>query len=226
VDLDLFYRHMDPQNGQMGALLKGHLWVEARLNRALELSLTDATALDLDRMSFAAKIDLCLAVGALEEVDAHWLRALNRERNRLAHRLDAEPETDLVPRLLGVSSQPVRRAYEAMGREPANDLTGWFVAALMHLEYGNLMRDYRRTNKRVLDEYYVTMATYELLGKTSKSDEEARRELGVPEPPTIVTSGLALLDPRRLTSQTQTTSVSQERSLAVASHPGERPPLA
>lgn len=91
LDYQLLSSQVGPREKSiLAAFLRGHLWVEARLNAVLEAILVDPSAIDLSRESFARKIALCRAVGGLSPTGAEAILAMNRVRNRLAHNLDAD----------------------------------------------------------------------------------------------------------------------------------------
>ena len=91
LDYQLLASQVGPREGSaLAAFLRGHLWVEARLNAVLEAILVDPSAIDLSRESFARKTALCRAVGGLSPTAAEAILAMNRARNRLAHNLDAD----------------------------------------------------------------------------------------------------------------------------------------
>ena len=69
-------------------LLRAHLYVEAEMVALLEHGVKKPDLLRLDRMPFIRKVELAVALGLLSEYWMPALRQLNKERNKLAHRLD------------------------------------------------------------------------------------------------------------------------------------------
>ena len=69
-------------------ILRGHLWVKAEIVVLLSAAVRYPIHLDLDRMPFANKVKLAVALGLLDEMWLAPLPQLNAERNKLAHRLD------------------------------------------------------------------------------------------------------------------------------------------
>jgi len=91
LDYQLLSSQVGPREKSiLAAFLRGHLWVEARLNAVLEALLVDPSAIDLPRESFARKTALCRAIGGLSPTSAEAIAAMNRVRNRLAHNLNAD----------------------------------------------------------------------------------------------------------------------------------------
>ena len=77
LDESLFAEHM--RNATLlEMVLKGHLWVESCLNRALEISLVAPNRAEIDRLPFAAKLNLCIATGAIPSDES--LAALAEQR--------------------------------------------------------------------------------------------------------------------------------------------------
>jgi hypothetical protein len=73
----------------LGAVLRGHLYVEFELIRLIEAFFVEPSAIDLTRVSFPVKVDLAMAMGILPEEERPALMFLNRLRNKLAHNLEA-----------------------------------------------------------------------------------------------------------------------------------------
>lgn len=77
------------QHAQMSMiLLRGHLLLEQALTAIIELRGERASVV-VDRASFSAKLNVCDGLGLIDEELATAVRLVNRERNHLAHRLDA-----------------------------------------------------------------------------------------------------------------------------------------
>lgn len=183
LDHGLFVEHMRDPN-LLTMVLKGHLWVESCLNRALELSFEHPDRVEIDRLPFSAKVNLCLAASAIRKDDAPALRLLNKIRNRMAHDLhssitDADVralETSLAGALADVYAK-VRKEGDAPRR-----LYIWLYSVLMVTEYNNMVREYERVNAQTLHVYRLVSALQEKLGQPVV-DAELRQEYGVPDPP-------------------------------------------
>jgi hypothetical protein len=74
----------------LGAVIRGHLFVESKIMQLLSLSLHDSGAIDLSRVAFLTKLDLAVAMGVLTETDKRGYARLNALRNQVAHDFEAE----------------------------------------------------------------------------------------------------------------------------------------
>ncbi|GAC1468014.1 MAG: hypothetical protein PVSMB11_03610 [Desulfuromonadaceae bacterium] len=126
--------------------MRGHLYVEASLNRLISLRFLVPKAFDLATMHYPAKVDLAVALGMLGKDELGSLRALNTLRNRLAHNIEHKVTEKEVRQLLDTMSPTVRAVYKdftKMKPIPANDhlfpLRCFIVILSMMLE--NLKRD-------------------------------------------------------------------------------------
>lgn len=102
--------------------LKGHLWVEHAMDDALSILLPRPKALG-DRMQFSQKMRLCNALGFTSPDIMTGIKAMNDQRNDLAHKLDFT----LTPEGL-VESAARLRNFVAIGDKPLNpreDPKGW-----------------------------------------------------------------------------------------------------
>lgn len=185
LDSDLFNAHMDDPSA-LSMLLKGHLWVEHALARAISIALTDATRLELDRMSFSAKIDLVVASGALPSEYESPLRRLNKVRNRSAHVLDFALTDEDIVGLHASLSGLARTAYEKVhrdGDDARESLRKWLHAVLFCVEWMNLQAEYSKVNREALSTYGIVHALEERLGY-NPDPEALRIQYGVPAKPT------------------------------------------
>jgi hypothetical protein len=173
----------------LAMILKGHLWVESCLNRALDVSLEVPDRLEIDRLPFAAKWNLCLACGAFEASDSRAVRLLNKIRNRLAHDLHSDVVPSDVSALEASLDGPLAHLYATVRRDgdaPVR-LRVWFFTVLNWLEFANMRNEYERTNAPALSVFRIATALEERLeqqvGIPRRPIEEAKLEYGVPEPP-------------------------------------------
>ncbi len=65
----------------------GHLVIERLLEELIKTQLRCPCALDIDRLRFLQKVDLCIALGALPDRFRPACRRLNTLRNRFSHDL-------------------------------------------------------------------------------------------------------------------------------------------
>lgn len=77
IDLDLYTEHMRGK-GIVEVLLRGHLWVEQFLIALIEAEVANPEPLNMDRMTFASKLNLAEALGLLSSGDAKTIRILNK----------------------------------------------------------------------------------------------------------------------------------------------------
>lgn len=109
VDAQKLGVHLSEGN-TLSVLVKGHLWVERCLNRAIELRADDPSALGTDRLTFAVKLRIAQAFGAVTPEHASVIASLNAIRNRAAHRVDydlVDDELDgLITALHGGEDEP------------------------------------------------------------------------------------------------------------------------
>lgn len=188
LDYLLFREHMGTKSS-LECFLKGHLWLELCVNNALSVHLANPSALPTDRLTFANKVALCHALGAFRDADVSALRSLNRLRNRLAHRVDAEIENE---ELLAIGEQLTDHAehqYRAPKREPGDGkletMVFIFFALVASLEYQNICAAYRKNNEIGLLQFAARTMVMKNLGKydPKRDDPVVRKRFGVPEPP-------------------------------------------
>lgn len=86
--------HRDPlighltESNRLAIIVKAHLWVEQLLSQAIGIAVPAPIHLSQVRLTFAQKLTLAQAMGAVppDRVDA--IRYLNKVRNQAAHRID------------------------------------------------------------------------------------------------------------------------------------------
>ncbi|WP_425989903.1 hypothetical protein [Afipia sp. DC4300-2b1] len=69
-------------------VLKAHLYLEHVLIQTLLDACPNPEAIELRRMNFPAKLDLCIALGLLPDLWSKPVRTINDMRNTVAHRLE------------------------------------------------------------------------------------------------------------------------------------------
>lgn len=69
-------------------VLKAHLYLEHVLIQTLSDAFSNPEAIELRRMNFPAKLELCIALGLLPELWSKPVRTINEMRNTVAHRLE------------------------------------------------------------------------------------------------------------------------------------------
>lgn len=76
------------KDDELQLVLRGQLYIEAAIQKLIELTLADPTQIDLDRMLFPNKINLAVALGAISKEFTPPLLKLNKIRRGLAHDLN------------------------------------------------------------------------------------------------------------------------------------------
>ena len=185
LDYSLFSAQM-ADSSTLTVLLKGHLWVEHVVTQALEVSLADSAHLNVERMSFAAKLDLALAAGALAPKLGPPLKRINRLRNDAAHdltfKLTEEMMRGLVDSFSSSQLQDMWKEIDRNGHSLAMKLSNWIHVVVYAVAWQNILTDYERTNKQALEVYRLIKALGDRLGD-SRTDDELRAAYGVPTPP-------------------------------------------
>lgn len=192
IDKDKFNEHLFKPDTSFEILLRGHLWMENLVNDILDVQIVDSTTLDLDRMGFRQKIDIAQAFGFISQEDGRALRELNRLRNRLAHNLWAEPSESDIRNLIGFLAGPTKEAFDAVMAVPEvieqSDsrffhLRYWFFCYAMHLDYLCTMKKYEKDNRlKLIQVAAVRYASKQFAGKEI-TEEEARRQFDLADPP-------------------------------------------
>lgn len=193
IPLETVAGHMSATVSHLELVLRGHLWIESLLNGVIESRMRNAEALNLDRMTFAGKVDLAFALGAIDSDSAGWFRALNKMRNRLAHSLDGEPTqgelTDLAANVRGFAKEildgALANALPLLERVGRDRLRAAFLIQMLLLEYSRLHETWRRANEVSLVNYRVQLALFRMSGQpvSPEKDAELRENWGIPPEP-------------------------------------------
>jgi hypothetical protein len=83
--------------------VQAHLYLDHVITKMLEEELRHPENIDLDRIAFAAKLDLCAALGLIEAQVKGLLRYVNSVRNKLAHDLSFKISTSVAARIYALS---------------------------------------------------------------------------------------------------------------------------
>ena len=99
----------------LGAVIKGHLYIEAAVNLIIELLLPYPNEFRLQRLQWGKKVELVLALGLSDEFKKP-LNQLGDIRNKFAHNPEAELTDDMLNGFYGALSggdrSLVLRAYK------------------------------------------------------------------------------------------------------------------
>gem|GEM_PF-3110669 len=88
----------------LSMILRCHLSLEVALNKVIEVRAQPHPTSELDRLPFMAKVDLCIAIGALSRRSRQAWAVANKLRNAFAHDLSAsltDSQADELERALG-----------------------------------------------------------------------------------------------------------------------------
>jgi hypothetical protein len=188
-----FEQHVFEPNSSFEILVRGHLWIEFLMNRVLEVHIVDASALDLDRMSFRQKIDVAQVFGFIHSEDGKAFRRLNRLRNELAHNVMAQPTESEIASLVDMIAGTAKTAFDAMMVVPEvirqceestlTPLRYWFFSYAMQLDYLSALRQYERENETKIIQVEAVRYASEKYSGEPITVEAARRQFGLSDPP-------------------------------------------
>lgn len=217
LDFGLFNRQVMQEAHRLALVLKGHLWLEACVNRALEVSFHDSTRLALERESFARKVNLAVALHAIPRDADRFLLAVNRLRNAIAHQLDREVTSEDVAQLKASIEGHLRVMYDEVPKSSSPDLSlldefkNMLLFMVMAIEHATMMREYEKTYQTEISTYQLLLELRKLTNGTGNDDViEANRP---PAPP----------DPRAVWSQWRSPTADDEQPIADVAVGG--PPL-
>jgi hypothetical protein len=186
LDSHLFDEHMR-DGSALTQLLKGHLWVEHCVNRAVEITVKEASRINIDRMSFSAKLDLAMALDALPAEFEPALRRLNKIRNDAAHDLRFALTEEMMASMVSSLGSMTRPGWERIHTSTdslSDQLRKWIHVIVFAAEWQNVQREYYKVNSRSLDAYELIKALEQGDGGEQTPDDELRARYGVPPLPT------------------------------------------
>lgn len=131
-----FRAHIDASE-PLEVIVRGHLWIEASLNALINRKATSPDELSIARLTFAQKVAVALAFGALRPELAAPIRKINKLRNRFAHDLDTTiTETD--QREVIAACGPLLRIMSEIDKKdwPVPDGIVQIISALVVVLYG------------------------------------------------------------------------------------------
>lgn len=194
IDLGLFVEHTRGRS-VVEVLLRGHLWLENAVIDLIEADVANPAALNMDRMTFANKVNLAEALGLLSPGDAATLRTLNKIRNRLAHNLHGEPTPEdlatlhrgLSPSQLDLASK-LGAAEEFRTTDPetqhVDQLSTITLALLCEIESHRQHHVYWKTHRKSIEAHGFTTELLKSFGISKwKTWDEFRAFTGIPDAP-------------------------------------------
>jgi hypothetical protein len=150
----------------LGAVVRGHLYVESLLITLIEEALLNPEAIDLARLNFPLKMDLAVALGLVNPDDAPAFLFLNRLRNRFAHNVEATVSSEDEKAFLAAMSP--RLQHMLPGREqPQGEVEGELWNRLLLVLYVSLYHQLSEIKKakaqteKLLAEVQPIVARYE-----------------------------------------------------------------
>lgn len=69
------------------SVIKGHTYIESLVTSILEAAFLEPSELEIDRMTFVRKVNVCVAAGFIHADVGHVLKEFAKIRNRFAHQL-------------------------------------------------------------------------------------------------------------------------------------------
>jgi len=118
-------------------IVRGHLYCESALANILRKALKNTAALDVDRLEYQAKVNLCNAFGLVQQYLVPGLLQLGSLRNRYVHRLDynatEQDQRDLINTIKSTCGPPAKY-FLGRGVEFPNGLRRCIVALWIPLE--------------------------------------------------------------------------------------------
>ena len=158
VDSELFARQVWYCDSRAETVLRGHLWIEYLLEKLLVVVFARPAAVDLERLTWSYKLQLCDGLGLLSPERIPPLVEVNKIRNRLAHDLAGEPSDadiarvfDLSPDFWRTGAAAVRVTEEEAQRvgndSQLADMRYWFFAVVMDFDYLVESREWEETNR-------------------------------------------------------------------------------
>lgn len=194
-DPALFDQQVTDEEHLLALVLKGHLWLEACLNRALEVSLPDPGRLNLERDSFARKVALAASMCAIPRESDVFLLALNRLRNELAHKLDREVIVADLEKMRASMRGPLGETYNGLSDAlrgdgtVGGDLKVVFMYMVMAIEHHTMLHEWEKRYATELGTYRLVLALRERLAENGASekahdDDALIASYRPPDPPT------------------------------------------
>ena len=117
-------------------MIRGHLHCESVLEALLSKAIQRPSALDVDRLDYQAKLNLCNAFGLIPESLVPGLAKLGQFRNRLAHRIEysisEQDQSDFINTIRSTGG-PHTEYYLSKRTEFPNGLRRCIIGLLMDL---------------------------------------------------------------------------------------------
>lgn len=108
MDIDKFLENINSKD-YLNVVLRSHLFIESKLIELINNNLINPGALDLSKISFPIKLQLCASLGLLEVKDLSAYKKLNKIRNDAAHKLDFEIAAQNIEDLISTLNSQQRK---------------------------------------------------------------------------------------------------------------------
>jgi hypothetical protein len=115
-------------------VVQGHLFFDHCLSEMLGEALEEPTHLNLDRMSFSAKVDLAAALGLIDGTTKAVLKGVNSLRNSIVHKLDFKVSDGEVAKLEKLASKRYRELIDEESEKAKSRLYGVLIVNLVLLD--------------------------------------------------------------------------------------------
>ncbi|MDV2685177.1 hypothetical protein RYX56_12505 [Alkalihalophilus lindianensis] len=91
-----FIKHLE-NDDELQIIIRTHLYIESQFASFLKRALINHKVLNLNKMSYHNKLNLCVALGLFDEAHSSSYREYNTLRNKIAHNLDYKvSQKDLI----------------------------------------------------------------------------------------------------------------------------------
>ncbi len=144
-------------------MVRGHLHCEAILTEILSKATLRPSALNIDRLNYQAKLNICNAFGLIPESLAPGLSKLGQLRNRLAHNIDysitEKDQSDLMNVLISKAEDHIQ-FYLSKNTDFPNGLKRSILGLIMELSINAVTSD--EDKKEMLT--YLVFAMQKVIG--------------------------------------------------------------
>jgi hypothetical protein len=111
-DFPTLINHLNVED-PLALVIRGHLYVEAALNKQVESALVNKKAIDdIAELPFPTKVKLAVALGKVDSADARGFTALNALRNKFGHNVEMTLTKQDELDLHNVLSSSQRKTYD------------------------------------------------------------------------------------------------------------------
>jgi hypothetical protein len=115
---------------EMYKVIRGHLFIESKMIKLLGYILPFPEAINLDRMNFSTKIDICTATGILRKDEMDCYKKFNLLRNSIAHNLEKELNEQEVSNIVSRFPSHLELLYNTMYKDPNFSRLSIMIATL------------------------------------------------------------------------------------------------